>query len=163
MMWFCALRELRISRTEPASPNESAAVELAPVARAVCINDFARSFRKVTKSYAASAVHAIRRETPQLIRMTRVSFCPMDQPWGIRISGVGTSGRIVRNRAFHSQFDSRLRRQNYPPVSTIGRARRCFDHIGVEWFWGRLVANGKPLNETVRMGVACCVPAHYGT
>src|SRR5690348_18437337 len=116
-MWFCALSELKISRTEPASSKESAAVVLAPVARAVCIRDFARSFRKVTKSYAASAVHAIKREIPQLIRITRVSFCPMDRPWGIRISALGITGRIVRNRALHSRFGNRLKGQNYPPRS----------------------------------------------
>src|SRR6185437_2583224 len=154
-MWFCALSELRISRTDPASPKESAAVVSSPVARAVCIRDLARSLRKVTKSYAASAVHAIKRATPQLIRMTRVSFCPMDRPWGIRISALAISPESCAT-ARHSRCGHHLWRRNYPPVGTIGRETGCFDRIG-----GEVLRQTRSKRGAIRFGLRPDKSASY--
>src|SRR5579863_65733 len=99
-----ALSELRTSRADFASPKESAAVVLAPVMPAVCFKSIARLRWNDVRSYAASAVQAIRIATPHVITLIRVSFCPMDRLRRLCISSLAVLGGVVDDSRDRQKF-----------------------------------------------------------
>src|SRR5580658_2903209 len=92
-----ARSELRVSCAARASENVSAAVLLDPAMPAVDSSSLAICARNATASYTASAVPAIRIATPQVTRMMRVSFCPMETRRRVCISAPVALSAVVNN------------------------------------------------------------------